>query len=116
MTLFLNSPSVEQRSSLFEPNLEDIDLALSSFYPQTASWTSEEATEEQNTIEEVPDQTSDIMEKVGNVLEKSKSTSFKETSDFINLLSQLNRTLETLKYQGKVYKSGKNHLSAFVNL
>ena len=39
--------------------------------------------------------------------EHQSSVSFKDSDDFLALISKLNRTLESLKYQEEVFQSGK---------
>ena len=39
--------------------------------------------------------------------EHQSSASFKDSDDFLALISKLNRTLESLKYQEEVFQSGK---------
>ena len=44
-----------------------------------------------------------------------KSASFKESEDFLNLLKKLNQTLESLKYQEKVFDAEKKVFDATIN-
>ena len=44
-----------------------------------------------------------------------KSATFKESEDFLNLLKKLNQTLESLKYQEKVFDAEKKVFDAAVN-
>lgn len=112
-------PSLEQRSDL--PEDADAEIPKDavnevSFYPQSSFWEERQVessvTSQRDRIEvDVSVEPSQIMEKVETILQQqNKSPSFKDSADFINLLSQLNATLETLKYQEKVYKTGKRIL------
>ena len=42
-------------------------------------------------------------------------SSFQDSDEFRNLISQLNQTLENLKYQDKIYKRGENKVFSFRN-
>lgn len=73
------------------------------FYPQSSSWKKSKGQIQQQFEFNVGVADSSKTET------KSDNT-FRNSQEFLQLLSQLNQTLETLKFQEKVYKSGKESL------
>ena len=109
-----NLETLEQRSSLqlLESNNYETKFSnnhLQSFYPQSSSWQNSEDQIQPQSELNVAVVDSNKKEIKSNK-KKTPSDTFRNSQDFLKLLSQLNQTLETLKFQEKVYKSGKESL------
>ena len=103
--------TVEQRSNLkllesdkYETNFSNNQSP--SFYPQSSTWQSSE--------DQIPPQSElnvAVVDSNKNEIKTDKQDTsgdtFRNSQDFLQLLSQLNQTLETLKFQEKVYNLGK---------
>ena len=89
--------SDRQRSSGITPEVEGDEgiLGISANYPQSAH------REDHLTDIKVQLPTAEFN------IETEEKTSFQDSQEFQNLISQLNKTLENLKHQDKVYKRGR---------
>ena len=91
---------------------------ISASYPQSAMWSQDFSATSSSSIDDKPGPSSTYRAPTDSKLDQGEETDFKiptqgetkssfqDSDEFRNLISQLNQTLENLKYQDRIYKRG----------